>query len=44
MPYKDKEKQKQRQHELYLQEKQVIRQAREMLGLPVDRRKKTKTN
>ncbi len=40
MPYKNKAIQKKRQHELYLVRKELLSKAKNLLGIPQDRRKK----
>jgi hypothetical protein len=38
MPYRNKEKEKTKKHELYLKERQLIKSAKIAAGIPLDRR------
>lgn len=40
MPYCDKEKEKKKKHELYLKERELLRNAKIAAGIPLDKRKK----
>lgn len=40
MPYRDKAKEKQKKHELYLKERELLKTAKLAAGIPLDKRKK----
>jgi hypothetical protein len=40
MPFKDKEKQAEKNHEYYLKRKELLNQAKIAAGIPLDKRKK----
>jgi hypothetical protein len=44
MPYRDKELEKKKKHELYLRERELLKQAKLAAGIPLDRRGKPEQN